>query len=285
MSFASPRPILAEPAWAVPPRPAANALLLQTASETRGLRLLPIGGFVWSGPHDTPRTRSDHVLIWMTAGTATLRLPRSAKAVSGVLFLPAGTAFALQPSPGAEGGVLLLNRDLAERAARPFPSAVVEAEGGAEDAGTRSAIAALAAEAQRPQPPGRGDLDACLGQVALALTRMADACHPREARDSLAERFVALAARELPHGRTLEDIAAMLGCTADALDAACLARHGKTAPALFAGLRLGRAVDLLAATDRPLPGIARETGFSDVDDLRRAVLAATGTQPEALRPR
>lgn len=306
MSFASPRPILAESAWAIPMRPPAGVTARSgplrgfggsvgpsaqprvtfAASEAGfGLRLLPAAGFAWSGSRDLPRTRSDHALLWLTSGSAALRLPRVERPAPPVLFLPAGTAFALKVAEAAEGVVLLLSREVAERATRPFPSAVIEA---APDAAEASALQAdidtIAAETLRDAPDGRPELEERLGHLALRLSRMAAAVRSTAGRgDPLVDRFLTLALRGLSGGPGLHDIAATLGCTTEALDRACIAQCGKPAPDLVAAARIGRAVDLLAATDRPLADIARETGFDGPERLRQAVLAAAGCPPEALR--
>lgn len=318
MSFASPRPILADAAspvalppsgaagaWGIPARPAAPDTLAamlagrpaigwqrglalgEGAAAAPGLRLLPVAGFAWTGPRGLPRTRTDHVLVWLTGGEAMLRLPRSEGPAPALLFLPAGTAFALQPAPGAEGVALLVGRDMAAAATAPFPAAVIAvAPDPAEAGGLRADLAALAEEARRDDPSAGPGRQARLGALASRLARIADRQRgERGGTDPLVRRFLALATRELPQGRTLEELAATLGCAAEALDEACVAQHGKPALELFAEVRVGRAVDLLAATDRPLDEIARQTGFRGAGELSRAVRAATGCPPEVLRPR
>ena len=92
---------------------------------TAGLCLLPAGDFLWSAKNGRPLTRADHVLVCLTAGSANLQLPRGAGRVDGVAFLPAGTAFALQPDADAEGMTLLLGRDVITRTALALPSTIV----------------------------------------------------------------------------------------------------------------------------------------------------------------
>lgn len=304
MSYASPRPILAEAASPVAAAPAVNAWGIREGRPGRaagplpdarwslagtapGLRLLPLAGFGWSGPRGLPRTRGDHVLVWMTEGAASLRLPRGEGPAPALLFLPAGTAFALHPAPGAEGTVLLVGRDLAARARTQLPSSSVDATPDiAEAEALHAALSTLAAEARREDPLARPAQEEALGRVALHLARIAarDATE-RPRQDPLVQRFLALATREIPAGRTLEELAAALGCTAADLDQACRARRGRPALDLFAEVNLGRAVDLLATTERPLTEIAHGCGFATAAQLGRAVLAATGSTPEALRPR
>ena len=62
------------------------------------LRLLPAGAFTWGGRAVPvqPRTRPDHVLIWVSDGRMRIDFPRSGGilAAGDVRFVPAGTAFA-----------------------------------------------------------------------------------------------------------------------------------------------------------------------------------------------
>lgn len=82
----------------------------------------------------------------------------------------------------------------------------------------------------------------------------------------------------------IEARAAMLDCPAADLNEACIAAHGKGALDHLEDLRLGRAVDLLAGTDREVERIAWETGYGSAARLSRAVMIATGRPPAALRP-
>lgn len=323
MSFASPHPISAEPASpvALPPSTAVNAggiaegrpraaapqtlgaMLPDRAAwdgwhlraparppagplhprpaGTPGLRLLPAEAFHWAGSRGLPRTRGDHALILLTAGAARLRLPRAEAAAAPLLFLPAGTAFTWQPEPGAEGAVLLVGRDFAAAATAPLPSRLFEAAPSAAEAEALQAdLAALAAGMQREDAGARQTLEARLGRLAQRLRRiMGD----EAGADPLADRFLALAAREMPRRRSLPELASALGCTLARLDRACLARHGSRAAELMQTLQVGRAVELLAVTSRSVELIARDAGFAEASHMSLALTAATGRPPEAWR--
>lgn len=188
MSFSSPKPIQTQvaspvsPAPCVPGRGAAMGrdayhlrwpVAAPRSRVTAGLCLLPAGGFLWSGPRGLPRTRGDNVLVCLTAGSAALRLPRGETAVEGLAFLPAGTAFALQPQADAAGMTLLLGRDVVERAALPFSSAVVLAALDLPDAmALKDDLRVLAMLAERDSGAMRPDTASCLEAVAKLVARL-----------------------------------------------------------------------------------------------------------------
>ena len=117
--------------WAVPtdaPGPAARpgtttpgAAPCNFFPHRPGLRLMPLAAFAWSGPGvrrggtpALPRTRAEHLLIWLVSGRMRLQIARQATEMQpgSLRFIPAGTALAAHPLPGAEGHVLTIAPDL-----------------------------------------------------------------------------------------------------------------------------------------------------------------------------
>ena len=181
----------------------------------------PAGAFTWGGRAVPvqPRTRPDHVLIWVTDGRMRIDFPRSGGIlVAGdVRCVPAGTAFAARPLDGAEGQVLLIAPELTAQVDTPLPRSVVAGCAGSGAALLSATLAELMAEAARS--PNHRTLGCYLNMLSLRLSRLDP---PRDHRTDpgavhtdrpLVDRFLALAAVEMGSCRTLADLAQDLGTT------------------------------------------------------------------------
>lgn len=256
-----------------------------------GLRVLPLDSFVWGGPAlagglRRGRTRGDHCLVRVTAGTLRIVLPSGAvdHGPGSVVFIPAGTAFAAEPQPGVAGQALLMPHHMAERLSLPNRIVV--------GAGMSDAFSAdLAALAARTHDPIAAATAACRVElIAASLERVAARPEPVRTdlpgRDShaLFQAYIELAGREMGRGRTLADLAEALGTTAAGLDGACRRHRGCSALDLIYELRLERARTLLANPRRSLAQIAEELGFTGPAHMNRVFMAATGKPAEAFRP-
>ena len=281
-----------------PLRPYAGRPLLPD----NGLRLLPLDSFAWGGPAGPARmrrgrTRGDHCLIRVTAGTARIVLPKGAAdhGAGSVVFIPAGTAFATEPQPGVAGQVLLMPRDLGERLNLPLPNRIVWGSALADSAAGDALSADLRALAQRLDDPAGIAAGLRLGLIAGSLQRMtlpartqarpAPGRSPQPAADDrqIVGAYRELAGRELGRGRTVADLAEALGVSAAGLDVACRRHRGCSALALLYELRVERATTLLRCSDRPLADIAAELGFTGTAHLIRSFITATGRTPENYR--
>lgn len=255
-----------------------------------GLRVLPLDSFVWGGATwagglRRGRTRGDHCLVRVTAGSMRIILPSGAvdHGAGSVVFIPAGTAFAAEPQPGVRGQVLLMARQMAERLS--LPSRIVVG------AGVSDAFSAdLAALAARAHDPIAAATAACRVElIATSLERLAARPQPSRpelpGRDSnaLVQAYLDLAGREMGRGRTIADLADALGTTAAGLDAACRKHRGCSALDLLYELRLDRARTLLADPRHSLTQIAEDLGFTGVAHMNRLFMAATGRPAEAFR--
>ncbi|WP_134724642.1 helix-turn-helix domain-containing protein [Paracoccus luteus] len=267
------------------PAPTLRPYAARPRPPATGVRLVPLDSFVWGGTgRRAARVRGDHALIRVTAGIMRIVLPggHADHGQGNVIFIPAGTAFAAQPQPGAAGQVLLMTPACAAGLDVPLPAAMVVGTG-ASDAFSAD-LAALAARAADPVASATA---ACrIGLISAQLHRLASG-QPVEgpARDrQLVADFIDLAGRELGRGRTLADLADALGTSAGALDRACRAQRGRGALDLSYDLRLARARALLADRTRSLGQIADELGFTGAAHLNRSFMAATGHPAEAFRP-
>lgn len=268
--------------YAARPRPANAAL-----------RLLPLDGFIWGGAPirgqgRAARVRGDHCLIRVTGGAIRIMLPRSSAehGPGAVIFIPAGTAFAAQPSPDARGQVLLLRRDAAVQRDIPLPGRMVVGQ----DASDALSADLAALVAQMADPLGAATADRRIGLISAELQRIADrpaverpALPGAAARDLLAS-FLDLAGREMGRGRTLADLAEALGTTAAGLDLTCRQHRGRGALELIYELRMDRARALLADRSRSVAEIAAELGFTGAAHLNRVFINSTGRPAEAFRP-
>lgn len=292
--FADPAPRLQNIAPAAP-----NSVALPTSrpyaqrpiARQTGLRLLPLGSFVWGakGNPPRPRTRSDHSLIWVTRGYAQLDLPRKERllAPDTVCFIPAGTAFAFLPRAGAEGQVMLLAPQMAQDNDPPFPARMIAGMAGDEGAALHLTLHELSIETARNA--GAAGMHCLLGMLALLLGRLQPliatpdrATIPQRDR-SLLERFMNLAGSRLKQGITIADLAEELGTTSAALDHACQSGRGKRAIDLIHQIRLEMAVQALRETRHSPAQIARDFGYASHTHFTRAFVAATGRTPEAFR--
>lgn len=264
-------------------------------SRFNGLRLLPLESFFWgnAGPVLRPRVRGDHALLWVTEGRLRLGLPRNDRAFGpGQLwFLPPGTAFSAMPLADARGYALLVPPALAKNRL-PFQviSALVKP---ADTSGLAAALSGLSNEAGASGPQAEAAIALHLELLAIHLGRIAAVpqgrarmtadLYPQATDRALVERYIELCAREMGCGRTLSELAQVLGAAVGHLDAACRRLRGKTALALLYDQRHAAAVRLLLETNMPVAQIAADLGYTSLSHFIRAFARATGRSPESFR--
>ncbi|GGF59517.1 hypothetical protein GCM10011402_09440 [Paracoccus acridae] len=255
----------------------------------QGIRLLPLAAFVWGNRAmpPQPRTRPDHVLIWVTDGRVQLDFPRAhfVLRAGDVRYIPAGTAFAAMPSAGSHGHVALISPSLAAGAEPPLPDRGLAAQAGSHAAQLEATLHELAVEAANPDA---GTLSCLINLLALRLGQLQPGRAPDVPETTppdlpLIERFVALARQRLGSTRSVPELAAELHSTTAVLDQACQSARGKRAVELIHDLQLESAADLLRNTDLPLSRIAADLGYSSQAHFIRAFVAATGRSPDAFR--
>lgn len=254
-----------------------------------GLCVAPIESFVWGSRSlpTCPRTRPDHVLIWVTEGHAQIDFPGDGVDLrAGTLhYVPAGTAFAAAAERGARGHVALIADALAAQAVPALPGVALAARVGSHAAQLDAALRGIAAESPDSEP----GTWACLVNLLSLRLRQISAGHQPGSPDPappgrpLIDRFLALARLRLGAARTVAELAAELGSTTLLLDRACLGTHGKRAVELIHELRLEAAVRMLRGTTQPIQRIATDLGYSSHAHFTRAFVEATGRTPEAFR--
>ncbi len=269
-----------------------------TAHVLDGLRVVPLASFWWGGAGAArrPRVRSDHVLMLVDAGGVRIDLPRTGQVCGAgqVVFVPAGSAFAAQPSADATGAVLRIPSALTRDLAPALPAQLIAGTATSELHGELAAhLAAIQRDTGLPVATARQAADARLRLLSILLQRrdLFDNAPPppaaitqlQHASKRIVRDFMALAARELGRGRTLSELAQAIGVTRVDLEAACLAQRGQTALELLYELRLEGAMALLRTGKDGLGSIAAQAGYTGVAHLNRAFVAATGRPAEDFR--
>lgn len=289
VAAASPEPgrIMWSDAVAVRVAPAAGRF----TSRAAGLRLLPLAAFSWGSRSlpVQPRTRPEHTLIWVTEGQMRVDFPKHGTVMKpgDVHYIPAGTAFAAKPAPGAQGHVLLVSPELTADVDPPLPSTVTAGSAGKGAPTLLGTLQELGDEAASTSD--RRAMSCHLNLLSLRLMRLDPARDHRPAAGevlqdrSLVDRFLALAAVELGNFQTLADLAQDLGTTLTQLDRACIEAKGRRAVDLMHELRLERAAEMLRHTNLPPARIAQDLGYASQTHLTRAFVDATGRTPEAYR--
>ena len=258
------------------------------AGRLAGLRLLPLDGFVWAGRDGQPRTRPDHVMIWVSRGRMQVNLPRRRRVLrDGDLWLiPAGTAFACQPQPGSVGHVALIPPQLASQADPALPKDGMRAFVGHHAALLLASLRELTA--CDPAGPiarhwaGMNLLSQRLAALEPHRPRLQMMPSPPPDR-GLVERFVARIVKGIGDCASVADIAREMGSTMTALDNACIAARGRRAVEVVGQVRLEQAVHLLRNSQTTPARIAVALGYSSHAHFTRAFVAATGRTPEMFR--
>lgn len=265
-----------------------------------GLRLMPLAALVWGGPvrgrlglrTASPRVRGDHVLLMVSQGALAVELPRMRHPVTQgrLAFIPAGTAFSLDPPAEIQGWALLIPPSVARALSVVLPDAFrcgLPAE--ADRSLLEPTMNALGHGS--PRSPEEEAATRCqLGLISVALSRLSSVAEPRDAANCrmaearpLAQRFIDMMWESPAQDRTMAEIAADLGCSLAHLDRACQQSRGRRALELLYSVRSDRAAQLLRETDKPTMQIAAELGYSSLGHFMRAFAAATGRTPDSFR--
>ena len=261
----------------------------------------PYRRMIVEGPMETPdgrrpRVRSDHVLMLVDQGGVRIDLPRSGQSCGAgqLVFVPAGSAFAVQPAADAQGAVLRIPSALTRDLTPALPTQLLA---GHFSADLRAELGAHLSAIQRdgglPVASARQAADARLRLLSILLQRADLFSQPQDKRTSVTplqngskrimRDFIDLAGRELGRGRTLSDLAQAIGVNRVDLDAACQAQRGQTALEMLYDLRFEGAMALLRGTHDSLGSIATRMGYTGVAHLNRAFVAATGRPAESFR--
>lgn len=246
-------------------------------------------------PSYQPRICSDHVLIYLTAGSLRLKLPRIDRLLQAgsVTFIPAGTAFALGDLASKSGVALFMSGVMIQRIGAVLPKKVISGPPCPSDA---PAIAFSIDELgrilklQSKAPVMDGLLAQLTNRLAMALARIKDDLSPPSTPPDfqlrarmLVGRYIRLIQRDIELAPTLADLAQGLGVTAGILDRSCRYARGCSALDLLYAIRLERAVHALRHGGDSIATIAGRLGYAGPSHLNRAFMAATGRPAEDFR--
>lgn len=254
-----------------------------------GVRVLPIGAFVWGGSTrgPMPRTRPDHVLLWLVRGEVRLDFPRDRIGMQAgdLRYVPAGTAFAAVPDAAAQGHVVLIGTRLADKALPALPDRGLSTRVGCHAARLGATLTELSVKGA---PTDARALCCLVSLLSLRLDHLSQGNEcarsaPALPDRPLVDRFLDLARQGLGRSTTVADMAAELDSTLAQLDQACLAAHRKRAIDLIHDMQLECAVRLLRESMQPVHRIAADLGYSSHAHFVRAFVAATGRRPEVFR--
>ncbi|WP_420325115.1 GlxA family transcriptional regulator [Mameliella sp.] len=121
---------------------------------------------------------------------------------------------------------------------------------------------------------------------ALAHGRIRDAGECQKlavSADPLLERMMAVMAARIEHPIPLERVAAELGLSPKQLRLRCRKGLNQTPAQVYLGLRLDRAAQLVAETERSVLDIAQATGFASPSAFTRSYHARFGAPPRKQR--
>jgi AraC family transcriptional activator of pobA len=205
-------------------------------------------------------------------------------------FIPAGTAFALQPGHDVQGRALLIAPTHGHGLPLPLPPGFRYGTPAIDDQPLIEP-AMLALGAAQPRTSAGETATSCqLGLLAVALSRLdaragnSDIAQSRIAESRpLTERFLELAQAEFAQSQTIAEMARKLGHSQAHLDRACRQSRGRSALDLLYDLRLQHAAEALRDTPRPIAEIAQDLGYAGLGHFIRSFAAATGRSPEAYR--
>ncbi|MFG1666702.1 helix-turn-helix domain-containing protein [Streptomyces sp. Y7] len=250
-----------------------------------GLVCLGVGLQYGALPTVGPRVLDHHVAVVISTGTGWYADPdgrRTPVTAPALLWLTPGVPHHYAPDPGTgwdEGFV-----DFAGPAAASYTElGYIEPDRPvvplSDAAGPRAVIGRMARAARRDSPLLEVETGAAVHELLVAL---------RRARADLApdgEAVLKVLARDACLPLTVADHAARHGMTPAELRSAVRRAAGCSPKDYLLGIRLGRAKELLAATDLPVAAVARRVGYDDPAYFSRLFTRRVGMAPVRFRGR
>ncbi len=231
--------------------------------------------------------RRDHLLLWVTRGQgrACIDGARRGVGIHNAIFVPAGTLFSMELGAQAFGHAMVI----APGALPLLPETPLHLR--IRDAYAQAEISKLFEAMQREISEARALSEEALAAqaqlVTVWLARQAQSAprhDPSQTPDqALSSRFARLLEARFDSGWGLQDYAASLGVTPEALTRACQQATGRPAEALLNERLAHEAQRLLMDPVPPIPDVARQLGFTSPEYFDRFVERQTGKPPRALR--
>ncbi|MEU5592118.1 AraC family transcriptional regulator [Streptomyces sp. NPDC020298] len=248
-----------------------------------GLVCLGVGLQHGTLPAVGPRTLDHHVAVLISAGSGWYRTPdgrRTTVTAPALLWLTPGVPHHYAPDPAtgwdeafvdftgpATATYTELGHIEPDRPVVPLADAT----------GPRAVIGRIARASRRDNPLLEVETAAAVHELLVAL---------RRARAGLApdgDDVLQALARDACTPMTVAEHAARHGMTPAELRAAVRRGAGRSPKDYLLGIRLGRAKELLAATDLPVAAVARRVGYDDPAYFSRLFTRRVGLAPVRFR--
>jgi len=249
------------------------------------LGLVCLGVGLQYGPLPTvgPRTLTSHVAVVVSAGTGWYLDPegrRTTVTAPALLWLTPGVPHHYAPDPGAgwdEGFVAFTGPQTATYTELGYIEPDRPVVPLSDAAGPRAVIARIARAARRDNPLLEVETAAAVHELLVAL---------RRARADLApdgDPVLKALARDAFKPMSVADHASRHGMTLAELRTAVRHGAGCSPKDYLLGIRLGRAKELLAATELPVASVARRVGYDDPAYFSRLFTRRVGMAPIRFR--
>jgi AraC-like DNA-binding protein len=233
------------------------------------------------------RSLAEPLLLWFTKGQGRITMAGLTRGYTAhnAIFIPAGVMHGFEVGPQVFGTAVFFGRDSdLVLPATPLHLRIRENPSQVE---LNQCLDSIQRELDSTHPGHDRAAQHHLGLLGVWLERQA-ARHsgevlPSDAARRLVMRYTALLESEFRSGRGVADYAAALGVTPTHLTRCCKLTCTRPASALLHDRLLFEARRMLAETDQPVGGIARDLGFTSPAYFTRAFQHHTGKTPTAFR--
>lgn len=248
-----------------------------------GLACLGVGLQHGVLPTVGPRTLDHHVAVVISAGSGWFRAPdgrRTTVTAPALIWLTPGVPHHYGPDPAAwlGRGLRRLHRARHRHLHRTRLHRARAARSPLSDAaGARAAVGRIARAARRGNPLLEVETGAAVHELLVALRRA------RADTNAEGDPVLTALARDAFRPLSVAEHAARHGMTPAELRTAVRRGAGCSPKDYLLGIRLGRAKELLAATELPVAAVARRVGYEDPAYFSRLFTRRVGTAPIRFR--